>query len=104
MGHYANDCPQPDRRNSAPPKPKPAVPGRAYATALQEALANPDVVEGTLLISGVLARVLFDSGATHSFSSSAFGKRLPVAPSRLSVSYLIETPIGATTIVDTDVF
>ena len=61
MGHYANDCPQPDRRNNAPPKPKPAVPGRAYATALQEALANPDVVEGTLLISGVLARVLFDS-------------------------------------------
>ena len=42
----------------------------------EEAPETPTVVTGTLLIDNCYAKVLFDSGATHSFISSNFVKSL----------------------------
>ena len=42
----------------------------------QEAHASDTIVIGTLSIDKLKARVLFDSGVTHSFISSYFAKKL----------------------------
>ena len=42
----------------------------------EEASETPTVVTGTLLIDNCYAKVLFNSGATHSFISSNFAKYL----------------------------
>ena len=51
---------------------RPPARGRVYAMTRQEAQATPDVVTGTLSIFGDDARVLIDSGATHSFISREY--------------------------------
>ena len=47
-----------------------------FALTDKEALETPIVVTGTLLIDNYYAKVLFDSGATHSFISNNFVKSL----------------------------
>ena len=47
-----------------------------FALTYEEASETPTVVTGTLLIDNCYAKVLFDSGATHSFISSSFTKSL----------------------------
>jgi hypothetical protein len=42
-------------------------PTRVYAVVPQENSASRAMAEGTFLINDMPARVLFDSGATHSF-------------------------------------
>ncbi|XP_050935188.1 uncharacterized protein LOC127143928 [Cucumis melo] len=48
---------------------RPRQQGKVYAMTQQEAEDAPDVITGTILICDVPARVLIDSGATHSFVS-----------------------------------
>ena len=60
----------------------------------QEALATPDVVTGTLYIFGDDARVLIDSGATHSFISHEYVTRVEATPVPLGYVLEIATPIG----------
>ena len=48
---------------------KPAISGRVFAMPQYDFHAAPDVVTGTVTISGLNARVLFDSGSTFSFAS-----------------------------------
>ena len=49
---------------------------------------------GTISIYGTYARVLLDSGATHSFISVLFGLRLVRLPSALPYDLSISTPMG----------
>ena len=46
----------------------------------EEADANPDVVTGNILVLSKPAVVLFDSGATMSFISSSFVKKVGLLP------------------------
>ncbi|KAL4035318.1 hypothetical protein IC575_004002 [Cucumis melo] len=55
---------------------RPRQQGKVYAMTQQEAEDAPDVITGTILICNVLADVLFDPGATHSFFSSIFLTKL----------------------------
>ncbi|KAK9194951.1 hypothetical protein WN943_003066 [Citrus x changshan-huyou] len=57
------------------PRKKPRVQGRVFAMTKQDAEASNDVVIGTLSLFSRDAKVLFDSGATHSFMSIAFACR-----------------------------
>ena len=54
------------------------------------------VTEGTLSISGYYARILFDTGATHSFISEQFSKvlhdELNLVAENLYVPLLVHTP------------
>ena len=50
--------------------------GRVFALTDEEASETPTIVTGTLLIDNCYAKVLFDSGATHSFISNNFAKSL----------------------------
>ncbi|GAB2273623.1 hypothetical protein Dimus_039039 [Dionaea muscipula] len=73
---------------------RPLIPGRVYTLTQVEAATSPSVVQGTLMISSVSVRVLFDSGATHSFASPAFLRSLPVPMHELDVGLLVSTPVG----------
>ncbi|XP_024031634.1 uncharacterized protein LOC112094576 [Morus notabilis] len=53
---------------------------------------NP-VVEGMIPISHSFARVLFDTGATHSFVSTSFVNVLGLKPDDLDISMFINSPL-----------
>ena len=84
-GHYSNDCPN-KKNATAPNSNAPAQQqryvhprrrfslgnslnhnGHLFLMNVEEAQEAPDVVLGMFSVNSVLARVLFDSGASHSF-------------------------------------
>ena len=62
--------------------------------------ASGAVAEGIFLINDLPARVLFDSGATHSFVDASFAKYLNLRPSVLFPPMLVSTPLGRSTDLD----
>lgn len=50
------------------------------------------MVTDTVLVSGVLATVLIDSGSMHSFVSKIFVKRLGITPNMLMTQYSMTVP------------
>ncbi|KAL0546240.1 hypothetical protein IC582_016146 [Cucumis melo] len=93
-GHTADRCPlrvtgiAQNQGAGAPPQ------GRVFATNRTEAEKAGTVVTGTLPVLGHYALVLFDSGSSHSFISSAFVShaRLEVEPLHQILS--VSTPSG----------
>ena len=53
-----------------------------------------NVVEGTLFVCGVEAKILFDPGSTHSFLSPVFTKMIDVPVSELDFILTVTTPVG----------
>ena len=49
---------------------------------------------GMVNVAGIPARVLFDSGATHSFVSVSFGKRMELPIKHLNPSLIVRSPLG----------
>ncbi|KAL0544762.1 hypothetical protein IC582_019887 [Cucumis melo] len=72
--------------------------GKVYAMTQQEAEDTPDVITGTILI--LLADVLFDPGATHSFVSSIFLTKLNRMLEPLSEGLTIYTVVGDVLLVN----
>ena len=67
----------------------------------REGMALNAVVEGTISISGHIAHVLFDPGATHSFISNAFAYKLNQVSELLEFQLVVSTPIGVKIITST---
>ncbi|XP_073030791.1 uncharacterized protein [Primulina eburnea] len=65
---------------------------RVFAMTQEEADDANEVVSGTILIQQVSAYALFDCGATHSFISKRFAKKLGCKPEKLNEPFLIATP------------
>ncbi|XP_073152343.1 uncharacterized protein [Henckelia pumila] len=65
---------------------------RVFALTQEEAEKSNDVVAGTILINQSLAYVLFDCGATHSFISKRFAKKLGLIPEILVEPFRVATP------------
>ena len=65
-----------------------------FTLTRQDAQASNAVVTGILPIDSQNARVLFDSGATHSFISSFSATMLGRDPSPLSEFLIVATPMG----------
>jgi len=72
------------------------------ALTQQEVWASNRVVEGTICLSKIVARVLFDSGATHSFISSSFATKINKKSEPLSFQLVVSTSVG--TKLTTDVY
>ena len=72
LGHYAKECPQKSAAEKAqPPKKNDKYLGTGKRClnhiSAEEAREDPSVIMGTLRINQIPAKVLFDSGASHSF-------------------------------------
>jgi hypothetical protein len=109
-GHYANRCPNSCSRANQPAIATPApthksnsvsiaakqndTRGRVNHVVVEEAQEAPDVVIGMFLINNTSAVVMFDSGASHSFISTAYvGKHnLPIALLRCQM--IVSSPGG----------
>ena len=87
MGHFARDC-----RVQVQEQKK--VPARVFTLTQAQAENSPSVVSGNILISGIPAHVLIDSGATHSFASLKYVRRLGKPLEQLDVKYSVLLPLG----------
>lgn len=56
-------------------------------------------MSSTLFVSFQIAKILFDSGLTHSFCSVRFAKRSK-SPESLNFDLSMATPLGGSVIVD----
>lgn len=70
------------------------VHGRINAMTQQEAEQDPRVITGTLLIYGILARVLIDLGATFSFVSLSLSRNINSQPTSLGFDMLAQMAHG----------
>ncbi|KAA0056703.1 gag protease polyprotein [Cucumis melo var. makuwa] len=93
-GHTVDRCPLRLTRNAQNQGTGAPHQGRVFATNKTEAEKAGTVVTGTLPVLGHYALVLFDSGSSHSFISSAFvlHARLEVEPLHHVLS--VSTPSG----------
>ncbi|PWA39998.1 reverse transcriptase domain-containing protein [Artemisia annua] len=90
LEHRLNECPNPKvieakqlktvkEEKVEVPKPKAHV----YQMNVEEAKSIPDVVTGIILVNSLLARVLYDSGASLSFVSYSFNEKLSTLLNKL---------------------
>ncbi|XP_073061879.1 uncharacterized protein [Primulina eburnea] len=70
--------------------------GRAYVMHAEEAEAKPDttLITRWIFISGVATYALLDSGATRSFISETFVKRLKIILEDLDLGFRVSSPFG----------
>ena len=68
--------------------------GRVYTLDPQEVHASNTAIVGTIFIDKIHAKVLFDSGAMHSFTSPYFANKLARVKIIMKVSLAIKTPLG----------
>ncbi|XP_073307193.1 uncharacterized protein [Primulina huaijiensis] len=80
-----------------PNKPKEGKPNaRVFAMTKEEVDDANEVVSCTILIQKVPTYALFDCGATHSFMSKRFTKKLGLKPESLAEPFRIATPTSKT--------
>jgi len=103
-GHFGKDCPNLARAAARPPIQtphqhqrrdkgnRPQATGRVYAMTGAEATGSGNLVMGCCLIVGVSCCVLYDSGATHSFVSDSYVKRLGLPVCELQCELAVSTP------------
>ncbi|GFS33312.1 hypothetical protein Acr_00g0027740 [Actinidia rufa] len=79
------------------------VQGRVYAITDATTIPSqtePSVVRGIFLLFSSWARVLIDSGASHSFLSSSFAYALELKVDVLRPSLFVESPVGGRVSLD----
>ncbi|GAV91212.1 zf-CCHC domain-containing protein/RVP_2 domain-containing protein [Cephalotus follicularis] len=114
-GHSVRDCPKgqataptgPGSSSGAAAGPsqrrdngKGIAKGRIFVLAQTEVPESTSVVRGTLYVYGYSARVLMDSGESHSFTSAHFASCLDVTPDCLSYTLDVSTPTGTSMYTD----
>ena len=65
-------------RGQGPQAGTSGVQGRVYAIIPPTELADQSVIQGMFLLSRIWARVLFDSGASHSFIAASCVRELGI--------------------------
>jgi hypothetical protein len=96
-------CPEPQRaatQSGSRPCPSGRNPktqahnarGRLNHVTAEEAAEAPDVVLGTFLVNSIPARVLFDSGASHSFVTEHFVKKGKLESTMMTRAMLVQIP------------
>ncbi|XP_074368990.1 uncharacterized protein LOC141708980 [Apium graveolens] len=93
-GHMAKDCQKQAPNESsklrlmAPPSNKPTA--RTFNMTVKDAIADNDVIAGTLLVNSEDAYILIDSGATRSFIFLNFMSKLGIESVTLEEGMAIE--------------
>jgi hypothetical protein len=108
--HFSKECPL--KKSSAPslsaPRPNPGqgrgttgrntktqannARGRLNHVTTEEAAEALDVVLGMFLVNSVPARVLFDSGASHSFITERFVTKSGLTASKMARNMIVQIP------------
>ena len=70
------------------------VQGRVYAVTPQAESVDQPVIQGTFLLSCLWARVLFDSGASHSFIAASVVIELGLKVETLEEPLYVSSPLG----------
>ena len=70
------------------------VQGRVYAITPQAESADQPVIQGTFLLSRLWARVLFDSGASHSFIAASVVIELGLEVETIEEPLYVSSPLG----------
>ena len=70
------------------------VQGRVYAITQPAESANQPVIQGTFLLSHLWSRVLFDSGASHSFIAASIVIELGLEVETLEEPLYVNSPLG----------
>ncbi|XP_073017316.1 uncharacterized protein [Primulina eburnea] len=97
VGHQIKECPENKEKGAGPRKQNEnKTNARVYAITQEEADNTNEVVAGTILIHGIPAYTLFDCGATHSFVSRRFAKKLKLEHDILSEPLRVATPASKT--------
>jgi hypothetical protein len=109
-GHFSKECPlkklaapslnmpQPTQgQGRGPPRRNQknqanAARGRLNHVSAEEPEEATDVILGTFLINSVHAKVLFDSGASHSFVTEQFVEKGKLVPTMMSRTMLVQIP------------
>ncbi|XP_073121263.1 uncharacterized protein [Henckelia pumila] len=93
------DCPEPVKQRTRPnastaqAQPKETKPNaHVFAVTQEEADDANEVVAGTILINTNPAYVLFDCGATHSFISKRFTKKIWLISEKLTETLRVASP------------
>ena len=73
---------------------QPPALGRVYAIVPRDHGASGTVVEGTFFINSHPTKILFDSGASHSFISHSFMLTIHIVPEILATPLSVATPLG----------
>ncbi|XP_075479306.1 uncharacterized protein LOC142520189 [Primulina tabacum] len=93
VGHRIKDCPDnKDKGTGSNKKNENKTNARVYAITQEEADDTNEVVAGTILLNEMPAYTLFDCGATHSFVSRRFAKKLKLERDTLSEPLRVATP------------
>ena len=70
------------------------VQGRIYAVTPQAESVDQPVIQGTFLLSRLCARVLFDSGSSHSFIAASVVIELGLEVETLEEPLYVSSPLG----------
>ncbi|XP_075475607.1 uncharacterized protein LOC142507056 [Primulina tabacum] len=84
MGHKTGDC----------PKLKQPTTGRAYVMHTKQAELYTTLITGQILLAGIATYALLNSGATHSFISKSFVKKLGILPVAVESGFRVTVPSG----------
>ena len=74
--------------------------GHIYAIVLPTEPANQPVLQGMFLLSRLWARILFDSGASHSFVDASCVRELSLEVETLEKAMHVSSPLGTRVSVD----
>ena len=74
--------------------------GRVYTVTPQTEPTDPSVIQGILLLSRLWARVLFDSGASHSFIAASCVNVLGLKVESLEKQLHMSSPLGIKVRID----
>ncbi|XP_075494728.1 uncharacterized protein LOC142532292 [Primulina tabacum] len=100
VGHRIKECLENKEKRAGPKKQNEnKTNARVYAITQEEADNTNEVVAGTILLNDIPAYTLFDCGATHSFMSRRFAKKLKLEHNILSKPLRVATP--ASKIIET---
>ena len=73
------------------------VQGHVYAITPQAESADQPAIQGTFLLSRIWARVLFDSGDSHSFIAASVVIELGLEVETLEEPMFVSSPLGIRT-------
>ncbi|KAI3797887.1 hypothetical protein L1987_33151 [Smallanthus sonchifolius] len=96
FGHLTKNCRKAGQSGSGKEREQeqPKARTRAYALTEEEARGNPDVVSGTFLVNDENAAILFDFGASKSFISNAFSRKLGCTINNIVKAFSVQTAVG----------